>query len=57
MITLCMICSTVTKVNLKARGGLSHGICIDCLPGYLRQNEMTEKEIQTFMEEYRRKQP
>lgn len=53
MITLCMCCNTVTSIDLKALPGLSHGICLDCMPGYLRQAEMTEEEIKTFMKKYK----
>ena len=53
MITLCMICQSVTSVDLKALPGLSHGLCIACMPGYLRQAGMTEEEIANFMKEYK----
>ena len=53
MITLCMICQSVTSVDLKVQHGLSHGLCIDCIPGYLRQSKMTEEEIANFMKKYK----
>lgn len=53
MITLCMICQSVTNVDFKVRCGLSHGLCYDCIPGYLRQSELTEEEIETIMNKYK----
>jgi hypothetical protein len=49
-----MICQTVSKVNLKPPHSLSHGICLECMPGYLRQSKMTEEEINDFMKKYKK---
>ena len=54
MISLCMMCNVVDKVELSRPPlTLSHGLCIDCMPKYLRQSEMTEEEIENFMKEYK----
>lgn len=56
MVSLCMCCNVVTGINLKALPGLSHGICPDCMPGYLRHAGMTEEEIKDFMEKYKKEE-
>jgi len=56
MITLCMLCNTVTGVDFKEKAGLSHGICIECMPGYMRQSKMPEEEIEAFMKKYKRRE-
>lgn len=54
MVTLCQHCHTVLKVDLMATYGLSHGLCEDCMPGYLRQNGVPEEEIKKMMKKERK---
>lgn len=49
MISACACCHSVTNVNLKIGGTVSHGMCIDCLPNYMRENGFSESEIVEFM--------
>lgn len=55
MITLCQECGVVEVVNLKALPGLSHGLCIDCMPGYLRRNDVPEKDIEELVKKHKNK--
>ena len=50
MITLCMYCHLVLKVDLKAKAGLSHGLCPECMPEFLREGGLSEEEIKDIME-------
>ena len=56
MISLCQECHTVDGVDLKATYGLSHGICLHCMPGYLRRNGVPEKDIEELVEKYKNKE-
>lgn len=56
MITLCQECNTVDKVDLKSAYGLSHGLCIACMPEYLRRNRVPEKDIEELIEKHKLKE-
>lgn len=50
MIKVCAHCLTVTGFNLLIPMDYpSHGICLDCLPGFFREWGWSEDEIQETM--------
>lgn len=51
MITICQECYSVIKVDLRASGDPSHGLCKHCQPIYLRRNGVPEEDIKQLMEE------
>ena len=57
MIRACDRCSVVREVDLKYYPEcVSHGPCLDCLPIFLRNSGFPEKEINKFVEKYRKKE-
>ncbi len=56
MITLCVYCHTVLKIDLTATSGLSHGLCLDCVPRLFREDGWTEEEVNDYMEKHRLKE-
>ena len=55
LLTVCMFCRRETDRNramgepLPPAGNHSHGVCIDCAPGYMREASFTEGEISEFL--------
>jgi len=53
VVSICQECRAVIGVSLKVQGKVSHGLCIDCNPAYLRRNGVSEEEIEEFMENFK----
>ncbi len=50
MITICAYCNIVTGIDLTIPMDYpSHGICLDCVPGFLREGGFSEEEIKEIM--------